>query len=53
MKPRNKQERFTAARSKAAKPRFHIEKLEERVAPRCHWNPHGKFVGCHYSGRYR
>jgi hypothetical protein len=37
------------------KPRFKIEKLEERIAPRhgrgkymhgCHENPHGKVVGC-------
>ena len=41
------------------KPRFKIEKLEERIAPRCvksrfsrferycdgHYNPHGKYVG--------
>ena len=26
--------------------RFRIEKLEERIAPRCHINPHGKEVGC-------
>ena len=29
------------------KPRFKIEKLEERIAPKnCHYNPHGKLVGC-------
>ncbi len=30
-------------------PRFQIVKLEERIAPHCHYNPHGKKVGhCHY-----
>ncbi len=45
--------------SETKKPRFKIEKLEERIAPRCsprnfrcdphggygHYNPHGKLVG--------
>ena len=45
--------------SESKKPRFKIEKLEERIAPRCrpsnqfcpdhgrdgHYNPHGKYVG--------
>ena len=34
------------------KKRFLIVKLEERIAPACHTNPHGKQVGCgnhHYS----
>ena len=34
------------------KKRFVIVKLEERIAPGCHTNPHGKLVGCgrhHYS----
>jgi len=26
--------------------RFQILKLEDRIAPRCHTNPHGKEVGC-------
>ncbi len=28
-------------------PRFQIVKLEERIAPHCHTNPHGKKVGGH------
>ncbi len=28
------------------KKRFLIVKLEERIAPTCHYNPHGKEVGC-------
>jgi len=28
------------------KKRFLIVKLEERIAPTCHYNPHGKRVGC-------
>ena len=28
------------------KKRFVIVKLEERIAPACHYNPHGKQVGC-------
>ena len=28
------------------KKRFLIVKLEERIAPTCHYNPHGKQVGC-------
>jgi hypothetical protein len=27
------------------KKRFHIEKLEERIAPAAHYNPHSKWVG--------
>jgi len=31
----------------ARKPgRFQLVKLEERIAPTCHYNPHGKKVGC-------
>lgn len=40
MKPRNEQ---TTADTK--KPRFAIEKLEERIAPAAHYNPQGKLVG--------
>ena len=35
------------------KRRFQILKLEERIAPGCHLNQNGKFVGCgryHYRG---
>ena len=34
------------------KKRFLIVKLEERIAPTCHYNPHGKKVGCGKSGYY-
>ena len=31
------------------KKRFLILKLEERIAPQCHYNPHNKLVGrCKY-----
>ena len=30
------------------KRRFKIVPLEERIAPSCHYNPHGKLVG-HYT----
>jgi hypothetical protein len=28
-----------------ARKRFHVEKLEERIAPAAHYNPHSKLVG--------
>jgi len=34
------------------KKRFLIVKLEERIAPTCHYNPHGKEVGCGKQGGY-
>ena len=52
MKPQEEKQKF--GQGKATKPRFKIEKLEERIAPRhgpdtgfgsCHYNPHGKLVG--------
>jgi len=30
--------------------RFQIVKLEERIAPACHYNPHGVRVGCGAAG---
>ena len=33
-------------RKEATKSRFQILKLEERIAPACHLNPHGRLVGC-------
>ena len=30
--------------------RFQVIKLEERIAPACHTNPHGKKVGCGNTG---
>jgi hypothetical protein len=49
MKPRNEEQKLVAAQgqTKAKQPRFKIEKLEERIAPACHYNPNGKAVGCH------
>jgi len=34
------------------KKRFLIVKLEERIAPTCHYNPHGKEVGCNGGGHH-
>jgi hypothetical protein len=34
------------------KKRFLIVKLEERIAPTCHTNPHGKQVGCGGGGHH-
>ena len=47
MKPRNEDQKLADAQGPAKKPRFKIEKLEERIAPkRCHYNRHGREVGC-------
>lgn len=32
--------------------RFRFVKLEERIAPACHYNPQGKKVGCGHSGNF-
>jgi hypothetical protein len=32
------------------KRRFQIVKLEDRIAPHCHFNPHGKDVGGYNCG---
>ena len=34
------------------RPRFQIVKLEDRIAPACHTNPHGKRVGCGGHSKY-
>ncbi len=34
MKPQNEEQKLTEGQTKAKKPRFKIEKLEERIAPR-------------------
>ena len=42
MKSRKKEQQTIETK----KPRFKIEKLEERIAPKCFYNPKaGKFVG--------
>jgi hypothetical protein len=51
MKPRNEEQKLAEGQTKARKPRFQIEKLEERIAPACHYNPHGNRVG--HCGRLR
>ena len=59
MKPRNEQQKLTEGQSRAKKPRFKIEKLEERIAPGGvkHPGPHGGGGNngyppgrCHYNG---
>jgi hypothetical protein len=40
-----KTEQTTPVRKDKATGRFRVVKLEERIAPRCHTNPHGKEVG--------
>lgn len=47
MKPRREEQKLTEAQGTAKKPRFHIEKLEERIAPHhsCHLNSQGEPVG--------
>ena len=53
---RHEEEKATQGPLENKKHRFKIEKLEERIAPRCvkirgykvcygHYNPHGKYVG--------
>jgi len=44
------QKQSGAQASAAAKKRFRIEKLEERIAPKIHSNPHSKWVGSVDSG---
>jgi len=34
-----------AASATAPKKRLRLDKLEERIAPRGHWNPQSKWVG--------
>jgi hypothetical protein len=34
-----------SSRSEASKRRFRVERLEERVAPKGHFNPQSKWVG--------
>ena len=46
MKSRTRETKAAASHEKDRKPRFRIEKLEERIAPKVHLNPHGKLVGC-------
>jgi hypothetical protein len=44
--PRKTQQTQTpAVRTTQKKSRFQLEKLEERIAPAVHTNPHGKTVG--------
>jgi hypothetical protein len=46
MKSQKKDEKKTTVSTQVKKPRFHVEKLEQRIAPWCpHINPHGKCVG--------
>lgn len=52
MEPRNEESnKLAKTRVDQRKRRFHIDKLEERIAPRLndgclgHFNPHGKCVG--------
>jgi hypothetical protein len=48
MEPRKDESRKAPEpRKEERKRRFQIVKLEERIAPRCHDNPHGKQVGNH------
>ena len=35
----------TESPKKERRNRFHLEKLEERIAPAAHYNPHTKLVG--------
>jgi hypothetical protein len=35
----------STAQSAAPRKRFRVEKLEERIAPAAHYNPHSKLVG--------
>jgi hypothetical protein len=42
MKPRNEEQKLTEGQTKAKKPRFQIEKLEERIAPSHRGCSHGK-----------
>ncbi len=37
-------------RKEDRKSRFQIAKLEQRIAPHCHFNPHGNDVGGHNCG---
>lgn len=53
MEPRNSELQKLGVRPHDARQRrFRIVKLEERIAPGCHPNPHGKLVGhcCGYAG---
>jgi hypothetical protein len=52
MKPQNEEQKLTEGQTKAKKPRFKIDKLEQRIAPFHHnkgicfeMNPHGKLIG--------
>jgi len=48
MEPRNDESKKAPKPHKEVrKRRFQIVKLEERIAPRCHDNPHGKQVSGH------
>jgi hypothetical protein len=56
MKPRNEEQKLTEGQTQTKKARFKIEKLEERIAPAAHYNPHGELVGhngCHGRGCHR
>jgi hypothetical protein len=55
METRNDQQACSQNQEEQKRPKSRlerwIEKLEERIAPECHTNPHGKDVGCqHYRG---
>ena len=55
METRNDQSKRPQPQPEQKKSRLErwIEKLEERIAPGCHFNPHGKAVGCgQYHYRY-
>ena len=51
MKPRNEEQKLTEGQTKAKKPRFKIEKLEERIAPhapRCEFDRRSGSIVCHH-----
>jgi hypothetical protein len=45
MKSKSYPTRSATVSAPAPRKRFHLEKLEQRVAPKGHWNPHSKWVG--------
>ncbi len=48
MKPQEEKQKFAESQGARKKPRFKIEKLEERIAPRYFYNVNaGKYVGGH------
>jgi hypothetical protein len=55
MEPRKEDRKTTEGLGQAKKPRFSIQKLEERIAPWCSGkvNPHGKCVGPGHKPPYK